>query len=70
LGHLVGKADVKVDPKRIEAMKYWPHPKNLKILHGFLGLTGYYRKFLRIYNKAGSGWKCAREHWIHGDWMF
>jgi hypothetical protein len=44
LGHLVGKDGVKVDPRKIEAMQDWPHPKTLKSLHGFLGLTGYYRK--------------------------
>jgi hypothetical protein len=49
LGHLVGKVGVKVDPKNIEAMQYWTHPKTLKILHGFLGLTGYYRKFVKNY---------------------
>jgi len=36
LGHLVGKDGVKVDPKNIEAMQDWPHPKTLKILCGFL----------------------------------
>jgi hypothetical protein len=51
LGHLVGKADVRVDPKKIEAMQDWPHPKTRKILRGFLGLTGYYRKFLKNYGK-------------------
>jgi hypothetical protein len=51
LGHLVGKADVRVDPKNIESMKDWPHPKTLKSLHGFLGLTGYYRKFVKNYGK-------------------
>jgi hypothetical protein len=51
LGHLVGKVSVRVDPKKIEAMQDRPHPKNLKILCEFLGLTGYYRKFVNNYGK-------------------
>jgi hypothetical protein len=51
LGHMVGKDGVKVDPKKIEDMQDWLHPKTLKILHGFLGLTGYYRKFVKNYGK-------------------
>jgi hypothetical protein len=49
LGHIVGKAGVRVDPKKIEAMQDWPHLKTLKSLCGFLGLTGYYRKFVKNY---------------------
>jgi hypothetical protein len=51
LGHLVGKYGFRVDPKNIEAMQDWPHPKTLKILHGFLGLIGYYHKFVKNYGK-------------------
>jgi hypothetical protein len=54
LGHLVGKDGIRVDPKNIEAMQDWPHPKTLKILHGFLGLTGYYRKFVKNYRKIAA----------------
>jgi hypothetical protein len=49
LGHLVGKASVRLDPKKIEAMRDWPHPKTLKILRGFMGLIGYYRNFVKNY---------------------
>jgi hypothetical protein len=54
LGHLVGKDDLRVDSKKIKAMEDWPHPKTLKSLRGFLGLTGYYRKFVENYRKIAS----------------
>jgi hypothetical protein len=54
LGHLVGKDGVRVDPKNIEAMQDWTHPKTIKILHGFLGLTGYYCKFVKNYGKIAA----------------
>jgi hypothetical protein len=54
LGHLVGKYGVRVDPKKIEAMQDWPHPKTLKSLRGFLGLTEYYRKFTKNYGKIAA----------------
>jgi hypothetical protein len=54
LGHMVGKDGVRVDPKNIEAMQDLPHPNTLKILRGFLGLTGYYRKFVKNYGKIAA----------------
>jgi hypothetical protein len=54
LGHMVGTNGIKVDPKKIEAMQDWLHPKNLKSLHGFFGLTGYYRKFVKNYEKIAT----------------
>jgi hypothetical protein len=41
LGHIFIHDGVHMDPKKNDAMKDWPHPKNLKILRSFLGLTSY-----------------------------
>jgi hypothetical protein len=54
LGHLVDKDGVRVDPKKIEAMQDWPHPKTLKSSRGFLGLTWYYLKFVKNYGKIAA----------------
>jgi hypothetical protein len=46
LGHLVSKDGIRPFPEKIEAVKNWGRPENLKQLRSFLGTIGYYRKFI------------------------
>ncbi|WVZ18571.1 hypothetical protein V8G54_005893 [Vigna mungo] len=49
LGHIVSAQGVAADPSKIQAMVQWPSPTSLKALHGFIGLTGFYRRFIKGY---------------------
>ena len=54
LGHLVSNKGIQTDPDKIECLKRWPLPKNVKDLRRFLGFAGFYRRlicgFLKIAN--------------------
>jgi hypothetical protein len=47
LDHVVSSKGVATDPSKIQAIANWRVPSSIKELHSFLGLAGYYRKFIR-----------------------
>jgi hypothetical protein len=51
LCHVIGPTGVKPDEKRIKAVKDYPEPKTTRELKGFLGLAGYYRRFIPNFSK-------------------
>lgn len=49
LGHIISDGTMAPDPSKVAAIKEWPMPRSLSQLRGFLGLTGFYRRFVRNY---------------------
>lgn len=51
LSHIISGDVMAADPEKFRCILEWPEPKNVKGVRGFLGLTGYYRKFIKYYGK-------------------
>ncbi len=51
LGHVVSKEGIRPDPSKIDAVRDFPAPTMVVNVRSFLGLTGYYRRFIRGYSK-------------------
>jgi hypothetical protein len=54
LGHVVSGEGIATDPAKIEQVSRWPPPTNVKEIRGFLGLCGYYRRFISHYAEIAS----------------
>ena len=51
LGHIVFKEGVIVDPTKIEAVMNWKQPKTVSKVRSFLGLVGYYCRFIEAFTR-------------------
>lgn len=49
MGHVITKVGIAVEKSKVTDMIAWPLPQNIRSLRGFLGLSGYYRKFVKGY---------------------
>ena len=70
LGHVVSKDDIQVAPKKIEAIKVWPRPTTVTEVRSFLGLAGYYRRFVKDFSKIAAPLTRLTQKNVKFNWTY
>ena len=61
LGHVINEQEVYTDPRKIECIKSWHLPKNVKEVRSFLDFCSYYRRFIASYSHVAKPLTRLRE---------
>jgi hypothetical protein len=51
LAHIISEEGIVVDPEKVEAIREWLVPRNVEEVRYFMGLVGYYRRFIDGFSK-------------------
>nr|GFA67016.1 reverse transcriptase domain-containing protein [Tanacetum cinerariifolium] len=68
LGHVIDSRGIHVDPANIESIKDWASPKTPMEICQFLGLAGYYRRFIEGFSKIAKSVTKLTQKGINFDW--
>ncbi|GJW02028.1 reverse transcriptase domain-containing protein [Tanacetum coccineum] len=68
LGHVIDSEGIHVDPAKIESIKDWASPKSPTEIRQFLGLAGYYRRFIEWFSKIAKPMTKLTQKKIKFEW--
>ncbi|GJZ04078.1 putative nucleotidyltransferase, ribonuclease H [Tanacetum coccineum] len=68
LGHVINGDGIRVDPSKIEAVKNWKAPRTPSEVHSFLGLAGYYCRFIENFSKISKSLTILTQKCKTFDW--
>jgi len=68
LGHIISEEGISMDPEKIEAIMNWPTPRNVTDIRCFMGLVGYYRRFIEGFSKVSHSITSLQRKGINFEW--
>ncbi|GKF63722.1 putative reverse transcriptase domain-containing protein [Tanacetum coccineum] len=68
LGHVIDNKGIHVDPAKIESVKDWASPKTPTEIRQFLGLAGYYRRFIEGFSKIAKPMTKLTQKKVKFEW--
>ncbi|GKC11030.1 putative reverse transcriptase domain-containing protein [Tanacetum coccineum] len=68
LDHMIDIQGIHVDPTKVESIKDWASPKTPTEIRIFLGLAGYYRRFIKGFSKIAKSMTKLTQKWVMFDW--
>ncbi|GJR64688.1 hypothetical protein Tco_0010753 [Tanacetum coccineum] len=68
LGHVINSEGIHVDPAKIESIKDWTSPKSPTEIRQFLGLAGYYRRFIEGFSKIAKPMTKLTQKKVKFEW--
>lgn len=68
LGHIIYADGIKVDPAKVEAVSNWKAPTSANEIRSFLGLAGYYRRFIEGLSMLAKPMTQVLQKWAKYNW--
>ena len=68
LGHIISGEGISVDPEKVNTIREWPIPKNAHEVCSFMGLAGYYRRFVEGFSKIAKPITNLQRKGVKYDW--
>jgi hypothetical protein len=69
LGHVISKGGISVDPSKVQDLLSWKTPTSVDDIHSFLGLVGYYQRFIKGFLKISKHMTELLEKDMKFEWI-